>query len=82
MVDHRDRILAMARNAPLLPAQVAKALKTNTLLASAMLSAFQAHCTIEAWHDRLELQGRGIVPSRVLNMQLAAGPTITATSRL
>ncbi len=37
-MDYRDRILSMAKIAPVLPVQVAKALNTNSLFASAMLS--------------------------------------------
>jgi len=29
----------------------------------------RAHCTVEVWEDRLELVGRGIVPSRTLALQ-------------
>ncbi|MEM4264005.1 MAG: hypothetical protein QW666_03890, partial [Candidatus Woesearchaeota archaeon] len=38
MVDYRDKILSMAKLSPVLPVQVAKALNTNSLFASAMLS--------------------------------------------
>ncbi len=37
-MEYRDRILGMAKVSPLLPVQVAKALNTNSLFASAMLS--------------------------------------------
>jgi len=37
-VDHRERILSLAKIGPLLPMQVAKALNTDSLMASAMLS--------------------------------------------
>ena len=37
-MDYRDKILSMAKIAPVLPVQVAKALNTNSLFASAMLS--------------------------------------------
>lgn len=37
-MEYRDKILSMAKIAPVLPVQVAKALNTNSLFASAMLS--------------------------------------------
>ena len=38
-MDYTDKILAMARNAPLTPTMVAKAVGKDSLIASAMLSA-------------------------------------------
>ena len=37
-MEYRDKIISMAKIAPVLPVQVAKALNTNSLFASAMLS--------------------------------------------
>jgi len=38
----------------------------------------EAHCIIEAWNDRLEIKGRGIVPSRILALSPHTIGAVTA----
>lgn len=48
MPDYREQIISMAQSKPLLPSDVAKALNTNLLMASAMLSELSASKKLKA----------------------------------
>ncbi len=72
-MDHQETILALAQAKPLLPVHVAKALKTNSLFASAMLSELASKGRLHISRLKIGSSPLYYIPEKAAQLQDYAG---------